>query len=79
MQISKIRGRSIFPWNVENGQLTYAYLKGLAVTFFLVLGLLSILDLAFSKVNLTNALAWTIDHDIRRYDNTLQNAIKKYQ
>jgi hypothetical protein len=46
--------------------LSTDYVQGLVVTFMLVLGLVSLLDMVFSTVNLSDALAFAMANDIKR-------------
>ena len=42
------------------------YIQGLATTFLLIFGLISLLDLLFSEINLSNVLASAVQNDIKR-------------
>ena len=42
------------------------YVQGLATTFLLIFGLISLLDLLFSEINLSDALASAVKNDVRR-------------
>ena len=42
------------------------YIQGLATTFLLIFGLISLLDLLFSEINLSDALASAVKNDVRR-------------
>ena len=50
----------------QASSLSKSYVQGLATTFMLVFGLVSLLDLIFSRISLTQALSFALDHDIRR-------------
>merc|ERR1712018_356953 len=50
----------------QASSLSKCYVQGLATTFMLVFGLVSILDMIFSRISLTQALSFALDHDIRR-------------
>ena len=42
------------------------YIQGLATTFLLIFGLITLLDFLFSEINLSNALASAVKNDNRR-------------
>ena len=42
------------------------YVAGLSVTFFMILGLLGLLDQAFSRLNLNQVLVFALDQNVRR-------------
>ena len=57
----------------QASSLSKTYVQGLATTFMLVFGLVSILDLIFSRISLTQALSFALDHDIRRQQRDLND------
>ena len=57
----------------QASSLSKSYVQGLATTFMLVFGLVSILDLIFSRISLTQALSFALDHDIRRQQRDLND------
>ena len=66
--------------------MSAAYIRGLLVTFFLIFGLVSLLDMVFSTVNLGEALAFAQFADIRRrrreitqIETFLRNALDIYE
>ena len=58
--------------------MSLGYLQGLSFVFFLILGLTSILDFMFSQINLSQALNFAIENDVRRSQKTLFIAERKF-
>ena len=58
--------------------MSLGYLQGLSFVFFLILGLTSILDFMFSQINLSQALNFAIENDLRRSQKTLFKAERKF-
>ena len=63
-----------------SSQLSVHYIQGFGLTALLIFGLLSVLDLIFSQVKLSDALSYAIDKDLplRQNENTLYRSIDYY-
>jgi hypothetical protein len=63
-----------------SSQLSVQYIQGFGLTALLIFGLLSVLDLIFSQVKLSDALSFAIDKDLPLSQNekTLYRSIDYY-